>query len=286
MPQDLHLQLIELLQQFELFYKIPNEDTLLLPSLLPETCVNLQTVWPTHEPNSCEFTRYYVCHFILAGFFSRLLVRLCHDFRYLRCWLHGIVIEDDSALSLVQINVKEKRISVSVRSRTFGVYPIKFFTKLTELIEAMIQYEFKMQLSTEFPCNLCLAKLSSKPHIFTADDIQLALEKDSLLECEELGESLKMHRVPVFNVAPDYVLSDIDENQIDLNSIELGLSIGEGAFADVYKATYRGDTVAVKILKSREIESERFILNEFRHEIRAMRLIYFPLIDNQWAKAS
>lgn len=53
------------------------------------------------------------------------------------------------------------------------------------------------------------------------------------------------------------------------SDIEFGRVLGEGAFADVYKAVYKGQDIAVKRLKN----TKGF--KEFRTEVKFMRLVEF-----------
>eukprot|EP01105_Mastigella_eilhardi_P014593 TRINITY_DN331_c0_g1_i2.p1 TRINITY_DN331_c0_g1~~TRINITY_DN331_c0_g1_i2.p1 ORF type:complete len:768 (-),score=181.30 TRINITY_DN331_c0_g1_i2:130-2145(-) len=68
-----------------------------------------------------------------------------------------------------------------------------------------------------------------------------------------------------------------DGNQdIDMREVKLGELIGKGTFGEVYKATWRGATIAVKRLPA--LPSSKMFLNEFQKEIILMKSLRHPHI--------
>ena len=66
------------------------------------------------------------------------------------------------------------------------------------------------------------------------------------------------------------------EWEIPYEELEIGEKLGEGTFGIVYKAKWRGTTVAVKELKSKMLGDEQ--LNEFRKEIAILAAFRHPNI--------
>ncbi|GLE00974.1 hypothetical protein PINS_up009771 [Pythium insidiosum] len=64
--------------------------------------------------------------------------------------------------------------------------------------------------------------------------------------------------------------------EIDLNDVTMGCKIGHGAFGEVYKATWRGQRVAVKLLTKQELSDD--VIREFEREIDIMGLLGHPNI--------
>jgi len=64
--------------------------------------------------------------------------------------------------------------------------------------------------------------------------------------------------------------------EIRADEIELGAKLGEGQFARVYKATCRGQQVAVKVLSVDKCDAS--FIEDFRHEIEVMSRVSHPNI--------
>jgi len=61
-------------------------------------------------------------------------------------------------------------------------------------------------------------------------------------------------------------MASLADKKVDYQKLELSDLLGEGSYAKVFKATYRGEMVAVKQIKR---DAQDF--GEFRKEIWAMR---------------
>ena len=86
-------------------------------------------------------------------------------------------------------------------------------------------------------------------------------------------------------IAPDLAMVHLDRHKIKWEDLqkEEGKPMGEGGFAAVYRGTYLGEPVAIKELKSADVEgfatlginvdaeSRRLTFEEFRHEVWIMR---------------
>ena len=66
-------------------------------------------------------------------------------------------------------------------------------------------------------------------------------------------------------MSPTSLASDYNGEKINFQEIELGLQIGQGGFGDVYSATWRNATVAVKKLRVQRVSKRR--LQDFTSEV-------------------
>lgn len=94
------------------------------------------------------------------------------------------------------------------------------------------------------PCDFC--KRSGYPYYFTIEECIYASNQSDTIECESCGLR------PLRTIAPDVVFSDIDPKLIQEQVIiqdghSRHLRLGQGAFADVYKAQVQGISLAVKV---------------------------------------
>jgi tRNA A-37 threonylcarbamoyl transferase component Bud32 len=75
--------------------------------------------------------------------------------------------------------------------------------------------------------------------------------------------------VPIrFSKSPEINRLTIDEEPEYLEGVELSLKLGQGNFGSVYKATWQGSEVAVKIVQSevrKKVETEATILKKLNH---------------------
>ncbi len=83
-------------------------------------------------------------------------------------------------------------------------------------------------------------------------------------------EAGKKVLVPLGDIAPDVAMSQY--SKMAFSDIQLGKVLGEGAYADVYRATYKGEDLAVKKLKN----TKGF--KEFRTEVKFMSVMEHPNI--------
>lgn len=148
-----------------------------------------------------------------------------------------------------------------------------------------------------------------EPYLFTLDECELASAEDRrVLVCQSVCHRLRVRfdqsaiahtlpsqnvlkgvEVPLIEIVPDIAMAQY--KKIAFSQIEMGAMIGQGtfthpfifwrpvadvrslgAYADVYKATYEGKTVAVKKLNN----SKGF--KEFRAEVKFMSVVDHPNI--------
>ncbi len=148
-PADIHPTLLELMNKFELAYKLPDEGSYLVTELLPSTEPDFE--W--NDTDNLHF--YYRYDFLPAGVITRFIVRVHQDLEcksdgaYL-CWREGAVLSREGTCALVRVKPLEKLIEIKING-----------DKKRELL-AIIRREFdhvnssikkKVNITEEIPCN-------------------------------------------------------------------------------------------------------------------------------------
>eukprot|EP01125_Pyxidicula_operculata_P003837 TRINITY_DN1526_c0_g2_i6.p1 TRINITY_DN1526_c0_g2~~TRINITY_DN1526_c0_g2_i6.p1 ORF type:complete len:1660 (-),score=387.66 TRINITY_DN1526_c0_g2_i6:980-5959(-) len=273
-PPVLHVQLLRVLERFEIIFPYPSGEEILVPSLLPKKLSNFQKIWPAHDPHTIQFSRHYDFSFIPFSIFSRFIIR---SFK-LKCkskfWETGILLEDDEGcLCLVQYQPTLSRITLSARSTNKDFTPVILFCRVVAYLDALLDNTFREKAKILLPCPSCVAAQSYNPTLFTKDECEVALAKrQKVVVCEVNPEDV--HMIPLYHVAPDFAMADFESLSIDVNKdVKLGEVLGEGAFATVHLGHYNNKKVAVKVLKIKPDVQDKeslAVLNEFRREVRVM----------------
>jgi internalin A len=168
-PPEIYPQLLDLMNTFELAYRLPDGKSHLVAELLPSTEPDFG--WK-NENNLCFYYRY---DFLPAGVITRFIVRVHEDLeaqsdgRQL-CWREGAILRQDGARALVRVKPVERFIEIRIAG-----------SKKRELL-AIIRREFdhihksikKIKITAEIPCNCS----KDCPHRFNYEQLLKAEELD------------------------------------------------------------------------------------------------------------
>jgi len=272
LPSHLHAYVLSLLNKFDFGFELDPQNVL-IPSLLPPTNPNLQSQWAAYDPTKLQFTRYYRFNFIPFGLFHKFMVRLFKlpvDRVY---WSTGILLTEqipNPSSCLINLIRTDHIISISTRGPTEGNGGAKLFCSIIEFLDGLLSMQFKVtKYKVEIPCCLCIAAQLRHPTVFTKEACEKALVSNELTMNCDLGHSFLLH-----GIAPDVTMSDFNSKMIEMTAVETKEKIGEGAFASVFKGSFKNQDVAVKILNLPEEEDRRGpIVREFRREVRIMTRI-------------
>ena len=199
-----------------------------------------------------EVGRIFVFSTLNLGFFPRILSRLLYsDEIHLRAyWQTGVVFTRGTSNVFLGMDVKRLRMVVHL----LGKEPGPDLLALGDNVMSLLGEEGRtVNVQVFVPCTHCMQENSTvesyvrPPYLFTLRECQSAVAtgKD-FMTCPRGRDSAVT--VPVHALVPDLTMASLRGCKIKFEDIKILEEIGMGAFAKVYKAQWRGETVAVKQL--------------------------------------
>ena len=114
-PPDIYPQLMELMNKFELAYELPDNNSYLIPELLPKSS-------PDFDWDDEENLYFYYCYdsFLPSGIITRFIVRMHQNIEKKGngmplCWREGAVLKLQNSRSFVKMKPDEKQIEIRIK---------------------------------------------------------------------------------------------------------------------------------------------------------------------------
>uniref|UniRef100_A0A8D2LCR7 non-specific serine/threonine protein kinase n=1 Tax=Varanus komodoensis TaxID=61221 RepID=A0A8D2LCR7_VARKO len=288
-PKIYMYQYFKLLEKFQIALPL-GEDQLLVPSSLSD---HRPVIELPHCENSEIIIRLYEMPYFPMGFWSRLINRLLEVSPYMLSgreralrpnrmyWRQGIYLNwSPEAYCLVESAVFENNqnsfLKITVPSCRKGCI---LLGQVVDHIDSLMEEWFPGLLEVDV-CGEGETLLKKWAlYSFEDGDEHQKILLDDLLEKAEEGDLLvnpdqPRSTVPIAQIAPDLILADLPRN-IMLNNDELQFEqipeflLGDGGFGSVYRASYGGEEVAVKIFNKhtslRLLRQELAVLCHLHH---------------------
>ncbi|XP_064140454.1 leucine-rich repeat serine/threonine-protein kinase 2 isoform X5 [Loxodonta africana] len=288
-PKNYMSQYFKLLEKFQIALPI-GEEYLLVPSSLSD---HRPVIELPHCENSEIIIRLYEMPYFPMGFWSRLINRLLEISPYMLSgreralrpnrmyWRQGIYLNwSPEAYCLVGSEVldyhPESFLKITVPSCRKGCI---LLGQVVDHIDSLMEEWFPGLLEID----ICgegetLLKKWALYSFNDGEEHQKILLDDLMKKAEEgdllINPDQPRLTIPISQIAPDLILADLPRN-IMLNSDELEFEqapeflLGDGSFGSVYRATYGGEEVAVKIFNKhtslRLLRQELVVLCHLHH---------------------
>ncbi|XP_007941343.1 leucine-rich repeat serine/threonine-protein kinase 2 [Orycteropus afer afer] len=288
-PKNYMAQYFKLLEKFQIALPI-GEENLLVPSSLSD---HRPVIELPHCENSEIIIRLYEMPYFPMGFWSRLINRLLEISPYMLSgreralrpnrmyWRQGIYLNwSPEAYCLVGSEVldyhSESFLKITVPSCRKGCI---LLGQVVDHIDSLMEEWFPGLLEID----ICgegetLLKKWALYSFNDGEEHQKILLDDLMKKAEEgdllINPDQPRLTIPISQIAPDLILADLPRN-IMLNSGELEFEqapeflLGDGSFGSVYRATYGGEEVAVKIFNKhtslRLLRQELVVLCHLHH---------------------
>ena len=174
-----HIQLLQLMKNFQLCYELEENHHYIAPQLLP--IEKPEYKWDTTDNLQIRF-RYP--DFMPFGLLSRIIVRLHRRIADQRLvWRTGAVFKDDFARA--EVLELRKAETGEIRIRVSGSVKGELLMEIVRELEDMHDNLPKLRYQKRIPCNCVNCKESTEPHFFDLDKLhqRLQLRRDTI-ECQ------------------------------------------------------------------------------------------------------
>lgn len=175
---DMQDELLQLMINFKLFYRIPNSDFYIAPQLLTENQPQYQ--W---DETSNLILRYTYESFMPKGIVTQFVVamhKMVAEQRYV--WRSGVILEKGQTKAEVIEHYGKREIKI----RVAGKHKKELLTVVAyELDEIHASYK-RLKYSKLIPCNCATCKNSQELHFYPSETLQQFIDdKQELIQCQK-----------------------------------------------------------------------------------------------------
>ncbi len=177
-PRAIHLQLVRLMERFELCFAYTDSDRHFVPELLPPQPPEEMEPNGLSAPKGLRFQYSYA--FMPEGIISRFIARLSYLIHNKRSWKYGVELTFENTTARVMSLPEENRITISISGVNEGNRG-----KLPGIIQSNLEHihhTLNMKKNTHYheqiPCLCTTCKNAEEPHFFDYDFLKRRLEKN------------------------------------------------------------------------------------------------------------
>jgi len=272
-PAEIVPTIIAILEEFEMIYPIDTHEVSLqsrsyvIPHLLeyvnPETIKTVNELWAQELKNSDKSPQdmnriIKIYHYMPPQIFPRIISRISQYCRNTArmMWSSGLlvdkIINDQSATILIHHFSAEEGDeivhTISIQLRGEDVLQTRnIFATVTSIVNVILS-PFSLHWKAYYSIANVLIPISE-------------IEKPLRTTLKSHFES-KFGLIPFSNIIPEQYIHTYDGPRMHYQDLEIGRVLGDGGFATVYEALYKGEKIAVK-----QIKAKRESLLDFQQEV-------------------
>eukprot|EP00026_Physarum_polycephalum_P000251 Phypoly_transcript_00251.p1 GENE.Phypoly_transcript_00251~~Phypoly_transcript_00251.p1 ORF type:complete len:1880 (+),score=208.43 Phypoly_transcript_00251:799-5640(+) len=272
-PESLHGNLVNLLEQFEILFRMPStfgaseeSEKYLLMCLVNDKRPPIEFPRPGLTEDKPYVMRIYQLPFVPLGLMSKLMTRILHFVSPSIYWKDGMVAELNTNEMLLEFLPLKNQIAIHV-IETVGKNSdlAPSLRLLMENFDNLIEGYYRIKREIFLCCTHCLTQRNPTPHLFSYETVEnAAATGQSTLYCDADSDKVVVH---ISAIAPDLVLSDLEHIRMEYKDLHNLKKLGEGAFGIVYKAQYKNEDIAFKQLNMTGAVNPAELYAELRREV-------------------
>ncbi len=234
--------LLELMQKFELCFKLRNQQTYIVPELLPASDSGI----PWDEAENLRFEYHY--NFMPAGILSRLMVRLHELLKNENYWRYGLALTYKNCDALVKAEPFNRKITVRLRGVNKGEFLNNIRFEIDIIHGTLNNPDVKEMVQCN--CSECM-KTNAKPNLFLYNVLrQYEAEGRRTIDCT----NGKIKEVEVLSLLRDVPMTKKEKEEQEAKEIRRG---------DTYN--FYGDKNTV------QAHTEMSIIDQSEHELQVTK---------------
>jgi small GTP-binding protein len=181
---DMHAELLQLMINFRLCYKLPNSDFYIAPQLLSEN--KAQYEWP----NADNLLLRYTYEFMPKGIITQFIVAMNSLIvKQSLVWKSGVLIEDKRTTAEV-VEYYDKR---EIKIRVTGKHKKDLLTIVSYELDKIHASYNRLKYSKWIPCNCAVCKRRQDPHFYSFDILQKFIDdKQFRIQCQTSYEMVSV----------------------------------------------------------------------------------------------
>jgi internalin A len=215
-PRDKHLELMQLMEKFELCFNIVGTDRYIVPELLPpEQPTSTPFDTGRNQPTASPVLRFDIRYdFMPSGIISRFISRCHYMIRDELFWKNGAVLRLEQATARVTSDPLARKTSIAATGTDAGELMALIRNELN-IIHCSLNMKKNIHYKEEIPCNCEDCIQSDEPHFYKYASLKLFTTRGfSEVPCENSGLP-----VPIAPMLKGYESPEVPEPERLLQSI-------------------------------------------------------------------
>ncbi len=194
-PQNMHYELIKLMEKFELCFNLIGTDEYIIPELLPLN--KSKSELEKYNINESLVFEYHY-KFIPAGIVNRMICNLFFIIERDYFWKNCVIVKNDLASALIQESRIEKKITIRIIGYNKGSL-LGIIRNELKRIHLNLNYSVSLP-SVDFvekiPCSCSICQSNKKPYLFDYNVLLRYLAKGTeYIDCQNSIESMSISKL-------------------------------------------------------------------------------------------
>jgi internalin A len=204
--------LVQLMIKFQLCYAVVNNETYIIPQLLPEN--------PPNEAYKSLFTdneiyfRYTYPKFMPKGILSQIIVKMNRYIHENAQWRTGVILKIDNAFAEITEDFFDRKINI----RVCGTDKRNALTVIRKEISEINENFEKLEAVEEIPCGCLMNKSDDKPFFFKRKTLEkYKLGEEKIIKCDLCLKNLQVLQLLDSAIGDENYTNELADGNINQN---------------------------------------------------------------------